>query len=226
MGPPPNGPPPGPPPGAEPGFPPPPPPPRYGRFGGDPEGPIEPGTWDPWAHPMPGRFTHEGFFLRLNLGPGFASISRPNYKWSGLGLGLGVSVGGSLIENLALHADFNTTLVANPRQRAFGHKSDFDADIVFESMGLGLTYHFMPVNVFVSGSAGIGVLVFENDDGASKDTSAGLSLSGMIGKEWWVGHDWGLGIAGQIMYLRVKDYVDDRRLDGLTFNLLFSATYN
>ena len=50
----------------------------------------------------------------------------------GLGLGLGLSVGGSLVENLALHADFHSTLVANPTQRAFGRKSDFDADIVFD----------------------------------------------------------------------------------------------
>jgi hypothetical protein len=161
------------------------------------------------------------------LGPGFASISRPDYKWTGLGLGLGLSVGGSLMENLALHADFHTTLVANPQQRAFGRKSDLDADLVMESMGLGLTYHFMPVNIFVSGSAGIGVLVFEQDaDGASKDTSAGLTLSAMLGKEWWVGHDWGIGVAGQIFYLRVKDYVDDKRIDALAFNVLFSATYN
>jgi hypothetical protein len=205
---------------------PPPPPPQYGRLGGAPEPEIEPGNWDPWAHPLPGRFEHEGFFLRLTLGPSFSTVSRPDYRWSGFGLGMGLAVGGSIIENLAIHADFQTTLMPSPEQKAFGHKSDFDADIVFESMGLGATYHIMPVNLFVSGSVGLGLLVFEDDGGQSKDTSAGLTLNGMLGKEWWVGPDWGLGIAGQVLFLRVKDYVDEAHMNALAFNLLFSATYN
>jgi len=221
-------PPPPPPPGAAPGEPPyPPPSRRYGRLGGDPEPPIQPGSWDPWANPVPGRFSHDGFFLRLNIGPGYASVSRPDTKWTGLGLGMGLSVGGSLVENLALHADFHTSLVSSPTQRDNGRKSEFDADIVFESMGLGLTYYLMPLNIYATISGGIGVLVFEDDEsGASKDTEAGLTLSATIGKEWWVGSDWGLGIAGQALYIRVKDYVDDARMNGLVLNVLFSATYN
>jgi hypothetical protein len=201
--------------------------PRYGRFGGDPETPNEPGSWDPWESPVPGRFEHDGFFLRLNIGPSVANVTRPDYRWSGLGLDMGVSIGGSIIENLALHADFNTTLLPNPTERTMGRKHEFNADIVFESMGIGATYYIMPVNIFVTASGGIGVLAFEDDYGDSKDTGAGLALGGMIGKEWWVGTDWGLGLAGQVRYIRVRDYLADReRLNGLAFSLLFSATYN
>jgi hypothetical protein len=200
--------------------------PRYPRFGGEPEPPIEPGTWDPWAHPVRDRFSHDGFFLRLNLGPAFATVWRPDYQWNGLGLGLNISVGGSVIQNLAIHADFRGTLIGNPTQRSRGRKTDFDADIVFESMGVGATYYLMPANVYASLGAGVGVLAFEDDSGASKDTSAGLTVSGTIGKEWWVGSDWGLGIAGQLLYIRVRDYVDEERMHGLSFSLLFSATYN
>lgn len=207
--------------------PPPPPAPRYGRFGGDPEPPIEPGSWDPWASPVPGRFEHDGFFLRLSIGPGMANVTRPDYRWSGFALGMGVSIGGSVIENLALHADFHTTLLPNPTERSFGRKHDFNADIVFESMGIGATYYIMPVNLYVSASGGIGVLAFEDDFGDSKETGAGLALGGQIGKEWWVGTDWGLGIAGQVQYVRVRDYVKDQaRLNGLALSILFSATYN
>ena len=176
---------------------------------------------------MPGRFEHDGFFLRLNIGPSVANVTRPDYRWSGVGLDMGVSIGGSIVENLALHADFNTTLLPNPTERSNGRKRDFDADIVFESMGIGATYYIMPVNIFVTASGGIGVLAFEDDYGDSKDTGAGLALGGMIGKEWWVGTDWGLGIAGQVRYIRVRDYLIDReRLNGLAFSILFSATYN
>lgn len=204
-----------------------PPAPRYGRFGGDPEPPIEPGSWDPWASPVPGRFEHDGFFLRLNIGPSVANVTRPDYRWSGLGLDMGVSIGGSIIENLALHADFHTTLLPNPTERSRGRTRDFDADIVFESMGIGATYYIMPVNIYVSASGGIGVLAFEDDYGDSKDTAAGLALGAMVGKEWWVGTDWGLGVAGQLRYIRVRDYlVDQERLHGLALSILFSATYN
>jgi hypothetical protein len=141
-------------------------------------------------------------------------------------LGMGLAVGGALIENLALHADFQSTLLPHPTQRAMGVKSDYPADIVFESMGIGLTYYFMPINIYVSGSVGLGVLVFEHDNGQSKNTRSGLALNGLVGKEWWVGSDWGLGLAGQVLFMRVKDYVDDGHLSALAFNLLFSATYN
>jgi hypothetical protein len=201
-------------------------PPQYGRLGGEPEPEIEPGSWDPWAHPLPGRFSHDGFFLRLNLGVGFAGVSRPNEKWSAAALGMGVSLGGSLVENLALHIDFRSTLMPSPTHTVQGRDSDYNGDIALESVGIGLTYYIMPSNVFVSGSVGLARLVFEDEDGRSKDTSAGLSLAGMVGKEWWVGSDWGLGIAGQVLFARVRDYIDDKHLNALAFNLVFSATYN
>lgn len=200
---------------------------RYGRFGGDPEPPIEPGSWDPWASPVPGRFEHDGFFLRLNIGPAMARVSRSDVSWSGFAVNMGLSIGGSVVENFALHADFHTTLLPNPTQRQDGSKSSFRADIVFESMGVGATYHIMPTNMFVSATGGIGVLAFEDDLGDSKETGAGLMLGGMIGKEWWVGTEWGLGVAGQVQYVRVRDYVKDHaRMNGLTFALLFTATFN
>lgn len=175
---------------------------------------------------MPGRFSHDGFFLRLNLGPSFSRVSRPGVYWDGLGAAMAVSVGGSVVENLALHVDFNGVFLANPTEHVRGHRQDFDADIVFESIGLGATYYIMPFNIYASASVGLGVLEFESGAGDSKETSLGLALNGMVGKEWWVGSDWGIGIAGQVLYMRVSDYVDDRRMDGLAFNLLFSATYN
>src|SRR5688572_9936927 len=56
---------------------PPPPPdieplPQYGRLGGQREQEVQEGEWNPWDHPDTGNSrTHEGFFLRLQLGPGW-----------------------------------------------------------------------------------------------------------------------------------------------------------
>jgi hypothetical protein len=57
------------------------------------------------------------------------------------------------------------------------------------------------------------------------DWGGGISL--MIGKEWWVSDNWGLGIAGQLFGGSAKDKDDeDLQFDTFSVNLCFSATYN
>jgi hypothetical protein len=48
----------------------------------------------------------------------------------------------------------------------------------------------------------------------------------LVGKEWWVGSDWGIGVAAQLLYMHVQDYTDDAGIDALAVNALFTATYN
>jgi hypothetical protein len=210
------------PPTPPPTSPPPPPPepgPQYGRLGGTPEQPVPEGDWNPWDHPEAyGNYEHEGFFLRLQLGPGGSSVWREGESWSGAGLGMGLAIGGSPVPNLALHLDLQTTWMFSPSRAVNG--------IGMQSLGLGVTYYIMPVDLFVSGSVGIGWLAFEDDAGQSKDTSAGIALDALVGKEWWVGSDWGIGVAAQLLYMHVKDYTDDAGMDGLAINALFTATYN
>ncbi|HET6336554.1 MAG TPA: hypothetical protein VFG30_25195 [Polyangiales bacterium] len=201
--------------------PPPPPEPQsqYGRLGGTPEQEVQQGEWNPWDHPeSSGNYAHEGFFLRLQLGPGGSSVSREGESWSGMGLGMGLAIGGSPVQNLALHLDLQTTWLFSPSRDVNG--------IGMQSLGLGATYYIMPVDIFLSGSVGIGWLAFEDDAGQSKDTSAGIALDAMIGKEWWVGSDWGIGLAAQLLYMHVKDYTDDAGMDAIAVNVLFTATYN
>jgi hypothetical protein len=207
--------------------PPPPPPPQYGRLGGMPEQPIQEGEWNPWDHPEVGtRHVHEGFFLRLHIGPGGSWISRPDESYSGISLGMGLAIGGSVVEGLALHVDLQSTWLLSPDAEVNGRDVDFDANIGMQSLGLGVTYYFMPVDLFLSGSLGIGRLAFETDSGQTKETSVGFTLNTLVGKEWWVGSDWGIGVAGQFLFMRVEDYTDDESMNAFAFNLLFTATYN
>src|SRR4029079_14699548 len=73
-----------------------------------------------------------------------------------------------------------------------------DAQLV--GIGIGLTYYIMPVNVYVSGAVGIGQIVFENYHGDREGSDIGFASDVIVGKEWWVGDDWGLGVAGQFMF--------------------------
>ena len=49
----------------------------------------------------------------------------------------------------------------------------------------------------------------------------------MVGKEWWVTQDWGLGVAGEVLFASMKDAGDTSiTWTGTAFSVVFSATYN
>ncbi len=202
-----------------------PPPAPYPMLGGQSEAPIEKGEWNPWDHPAPGRYGHEGFFMRLTLGFGGGNVSSHYTRFSGAGLGMGLALGGSIVENLALHVDFQRTMLLGPSQKPAQPAEHVDS-ISLSSMGLGLTYYIMPVNIYLSGSAGLGTTTFEDNSGQQYgDSYAGFVMNLMAGKEWWVGYDWGVGVAAQFLLMTLKnDY--DGRLVSSAVNLLFTATYN
>jgi hypothetical protein len=64
------------------------------------------------------------------------------------------------------------------------------------------------------------------------DTEFGPGLSLVLGKEWWVSDNWGLGLAGQLYAARMKDrqpaFVGSETPTwrALGLNLLFSASFN
>jgi hypothetical protein len=197
----------------------------YQPLGGAPEAPVEEGSWNPWDHPAPGRYSHDGFFLRLALGFGGGSVGNSHVRWSGPSLGMGMAIGGSIVENLALHADFQNTFVLSPTQDIDGKESTFEGDLQLTSMGIGATYYFMPIDLYLSANLGLGVTSFENNAGQQFDTGAGPVLNALVGKEWWVGAEWGIGVAAQLLVMSVKDDIDGRLTAG-ALNLLVSATYN
>jgi hypothetical protein len=207
-----------------------PPAPQYGQLGAQPEKPVQEGEWNPWDHPESeaDSHAHEGFFLRLQIGPGGSTVSSErDESFGGFGLGMGLAIGGSVVPNLALHVDLQTSWLLSPSREVDGVEADFDANIALQSLGLGVTYHVPPVDIFVSTSFGIGRLAFETDEGETKETGPGFALNVMLGKEWWVGADWGIGVAGQLVYMNVEDYTQEAdRLDAMAINVLFTATYN
>jgi hypothetical protein len=241
--------PPGPPPGAPPpptygpGNPPPaPPPPQYQRLG-KPEPEVEKGDWDPWEHATPDQHAHDGFYLRLAIGVGGGTVwgndhILPNVRdvtLSGLGFGSSIAIGGAVADNLMLNADFFQAMIFNPAVhqdgRYVGHTTDLNAelgvgdDVGLVGVGVGVTYYFMPANVYLAGSVGLGQAVFEDSRGSRSGSDLGFGSNIMVGKEWWVGSDWGIGVAGQLILVAAHDDILGG-LGGSAFNVMFSATYN
>jgi hypothetical protein len=189
---------------------------------------------------------HDGFFMRLALGFGGGSVWGNQHvlpdvekvTLTGLGFGSELAVGGAITNNLMLNADLFQTSLFNPSVHKdgqhLGSASDLPRlgsdlgvgeDVTLAGFGIGVTYYFMPVNVYLAGSAGIGQVVFEDFNGSRAGSDFGFAGNVMLGKEWWVGPDWGIGVAGQLIIIVAHDETLGP-LDGTVFNLMFSATYN
>lgn len=101
---------------------------------------------------------------------------------------------------------------------------------ITESMfGAGLTYYFMPQNIFISGSLGSGNFTVNNTDNNTKSsTKYGFSFQLKAGKEWWVGKNWGLGLGlayGKTALTNDADGLSEK-LNSSRFSIVFNATFN
>jgi len=93
------------------------------------------------------------------------------------------------------------------------------------SYSLGVSYYFMPENMYVSME-----ILFSVGRYFKLSVENGYGLQASVGKEWWVSKNWGLGLALNVSY----DYFSKTfpvgpiitPLHAFTFGLSFSATYN
>ena len=191
------------------------------------------------ATPPPGAYTHDGFMLRMALGFGGGQAtsklsnfqSNPDAKARGNGVAFSIDVGGSPVENLILHARLEAFSLVDPVQDGSQwFTTDGDTTLSFEVLGIGLTYYFMPHNLFVTAVVGTAHYSVANDNRAYTSES-GLGFNLELGKEWWVSENWGLGIAARLSHTSLSDAEDDdyeigdEEVSFTGFAVLFSATY-
>jgi hypothetical protein len=194
-----------------------------------------------FAQPNPDHHRHDGFFLSISPGvAGGGAVfsedlgSAEEVTFSGPGGMLDFKIGGAVAENFILSFDIIGRNIRGPDIKTENGTFETDEDIILNdgTVGLGMTYYFGPSNVFFSGTLGLGRLTLYNapfDDRI--DSEAGLSLHAKIGKEWWVGPNWGLGIAGGYGFVGAKDPADngaDYQGDYASHKLyvLFNTTFN
>ncbi len=194
-----------------------------------PPPPPPPDPWwpDPWwaeGEIDPGYHRHDGLFLRLLLGIGVGGYlgagqafgDRDPMELAPAGMG-SVALGGEVSTNLLAygelwgHAHFGYGL---SHRRDETDEADYFG---LGSMALGLSYYFMPANVYVAASVGpawsvvgrvVDVYVAAGRRHSyeqwieESETGWGLGATLGVGKEWWVSDDWGLGVGarGQFGY--------------------------
>jgi outer membrane protein W len=167
-----------------------------------------------------GPHQHKGFYMRLTTGVGYHKTSGDgDVSLSGVGGITTLGFGWALFENFILNADIWGSKVFSPKVSFPGGSADLNGSVLVDGIGAGVTYYVMPMNLYVAASVGATMLSAEID-GTSLESDTGFGLNAVVGKEWWVSDNWGLGIAGQVFYGK---HDPSSTIAG---GLLFSATYN
>lgn len=183
------------------------------------------------AHALSASRTHDGFLLRLNIGLGYENLSlsdaTSDFEIGGLGAALSVGIGGLIAPDLALQAELFGSAVVSPGVSRDGVDlgDAIDASVSLSGIGGGVTYWLMPANIYVMTMLGFAKATIE-EDGFSVQSDWGFALQGMVGVEFWVDDEWGLGFAGQLLWANVPTDRSSISSSFMAVNLLFSATYN
>jgi hypothetical protein len=184
-----------------------------------------------------GYHEHDGFFLRMLYGFGYAELVEKDVLGSdmtisGAAQALRFQIGGTVAENLIVYGEFGGVMQIEPEIEWMGQSaSSSDVTVSVYDFGGGITYYLMPSNFYFSFSLLASQAEIENS--GSKGTSEyGFGFNAMVGKEWWVGEQWALGAALYGYYSTMKDkgtiegtnYEYD--INNFSVGVMFSATYN
>jgi hypothetical protein len=181
---------------------------------------------------------HDGFYVRMLVGGGVGgskyrdglAIDGGQTRTLGANSMTEVAVGWAVFENLIVHATLNLGSIHDGAKKV-GKRNyhDVDETTIVGFAGGGLTYYLMPANVYVTGSVGLGGLGAVSDDGDDHhESKVGLGTSFAIGKEWWIGGQWGLGVALTGAYYQGSLELDgaNSTYRGFTSGAALSATFN
>ena len=175
---------------------------------------------------------HGGFFLRLAGGVGSSNttenVGGTELSMGGFAFFTNIGIGFTVVPNLIISGTLFRNVVSGPTVELDGQDiGDYDAEIQDSAVGVGLTYYFMPYNAFVSASVAAAFMTVKID-GQEFETGTGWGVEALVGKEWWVSDNWGIGAAAHVFFSRVPDEGVDETLDldTLSLGVLFTATYN
>lgn len=182
------------------------------------------------AHAGEPRQHDGGFFLRLALGGGYARTALDELDerltFKGPSANFDIAIGGMVKKNFAVHATLGGWGLPEPTVQVGSFEDTADDTTMTVSMiGGGFTYYLGPSNVYLTASVGAAILSIDFD-GDREDSDTGVAFEVGLGKEWWVGNRWGLGLSGTAGYHSVPSGDTPSHFKGPSFAVRFSATFN
>jgi len=161
-------------------------------------------------------FSPGAFLVRFGAGPGYTWASGdPNTQLTGASGGFDLTMGGFILQDFALHADFGWIDVFDPDFTVDGKVLD-STSVLFQASTFraGASYYLMPVRAYLSLGVGFAVAALTSYSYSDKTeanvslvgreyTKIGPSFAAEIGKEFAVSPYWGLGVAAHYELLSV-----------------------
>jgi hypothetical protein len=148
-----------------------------------------------------------GFLARILVGGGNIESENeagaaPSVDFSVGTLVFDAAVGATVSPNFAVRGTMSVT--SSPNADLMDSSGDNGTDRML-SWGGGLTYYFMPINIYVSGNMGAAQLKGRFAKDEDFDSDWGYALNFVAGKEWWLGDGTAIGLAGAFGYHSIPD---------------------
>jgi hypothetical protein len=128
-----------------------------------------------------------------------------------------------------IYGELGGIIFLSPEMKIAGQSAGSpDVTLNISGFGAGMSYYIMPENIYFAISLLVSGATLENG-GITYESENGFGFNLMAGKEWWVGEQWGLGIAGFLHYSSMNDqefYGETPSISNIGYGLIFSITYN
>jgi hypothetical protein len=194
----------------------------------------------PLQLPDPTARRHDGFYLRIGLGIGYADVRSSaedvdfEVKYSGYGPSWEFLLGGTPGGGVVVGGGFLSQDISDPK---------IEAELAFEgietesddALGIGILGPFIDWFPDESGGAhvgamfGVGVIGLREGPDDDDDPSSGWGASLWSGYDFWVANQWSMGALARAQYLSTKrEFPQDIviRDRGWSFQLLFTALHH
>jgi hypothetical protein len=191
--------------------------------------------------------THDRLLLRLSVGVGYAAMRekrdlveaglggasqrrRERATLSGFGLSLGLDMGYAISDSVTLHARLSEVLLSEPEIEVEGETLEEPRDSARSVLLIApaITYFLMPVNLVFSLAVGPAFVNHPRYDGDGNVGDLGIALNVDVGKEFWIGEQWGMGgVARFWLFASQGDAypVGEQSAQGYSVALLASLSY-
>ncbi len=176
-------------------------------------------------------YRHEGLLLRMTMGGGYMQGRTADLAGSprvyGGALQYSLGVGGMVAPNFGLFANAFGSSVIDAQVTAGVRAPLPDGRSALHAVGLGLgfTYYFMPVNVYLSVSIGPAFSHMRADAFNIKSNEVGFGSEWSVAKEWWIGPELGFGLGGRVLVMQLPGS-SDVGFNVFGVSLFTSLTFN